>query len=70
MQAIKTVVKGSGFSNKLKVRSSWVTKAGTREVKNEEKYTTVPIPFVNDLCKIDGHYCKSIQGQFISPINR
>jgi hypothetical protein len=47
-----------------------VTKAGTREVKNEEKYTTVPIPFVNDLCKIDGHYCKSIQGRFISPINR
>jgi hypothetical protein len=51
MQAIKAVAEDSGFGHKPKERSSWVTKAGTREVKNKEKYTSASIPFVNDLCK-------------------
>ena len=50
-QVIKTMAEGSDFGHKSKGRSSWVTKAGTREVKSEEKYTTTPIPFVNDLSK-------------------
>jgi hypothetical protein len=51
MQAVKTVAEDSSFVHRPKGRSSWVTKAGTHEVKNEESYTTTPIPFVNDLCK-------------------
>jgi hypothetical protein len=51
MQAIKTVAEGSDFGHKPKGRSSWVTKSRTREGKNEEKYTTAFIPFVNNLCK-------------------
>jgi hypothetical protein len=51
MQVIKTVAEDNGFGHKPKGRSSRVMKAGIREVKNEEKYTTAPIPFVNDLCK-------------------
>jgi hypothetical protein len=32
-------------------RGGWLTKAGTCEVKNEEKHIIVLIPFVSDLCK-------------------
>jgi hypothetical protein len=45
------MAEGGDFDHKLKGRSSWLTKAGTCEVKNEEKYITALIPFVNDLCK-------------------
>jgi hypothetical protein len=51
MQAIKIVAEGSDFGHKPKGRSSWVMKARTREGKNEEKYNTASIPFVNDLCE-------------------
>jgi hypothetical protein len=51
MQAMKAMAKGGDFGHKSKVRSSWLTKAETCEVKNEEKYITTLIPFVNDLCK-------------------
>jgi hypothetical protein len=50
MQAIKTMTEDSNFGHKPKGRSGWVTKSRTREVKNEEKYATASIPFVNDLC--------------------
>jgi hypothetical protein len=51
MQAVETVAEDSGFDHKPKGRRSRGTKAGTREVKNKEKYTTAPILFVDDLCK-------------------
>ena len=50
-QAIMTIAEGSDFGHKSKGRSDWMTKAGTFKVKNEEKYITALIPFVNDLCK-------------------
>jgi hypothetical protein len=52
MQAVKTVAEDSSFSQILKERSNWMTKAGTRGVKDEEKYVVAPKLFVNDLCKI------------------
>jgi hypothetical protein len=70
MQAIRTMANGDDFDHKSKGGSGWLTKAGTCEGKNEEKYFTAQIPFVNDLCKIDVHYCKYILSQFVSPINR
>jgi hypothetical protein len=45
------MAEGSDFGHKSKGRSNSVTKIGTCEVKNEEKYITALIPFVNDLCK-------------------
>jgi hypothetical protein len=49
MQAVEIVAEDSGFDHKPKGRSSYGTKAGTRGVKDEEKYTTAPISFVNDM---------------------
>jgi hypothetical protein len=51
MQAINTMAKGGNLGHKSKGRSDWMTKAGTFKVKNEEKYITALIPFVNDLFK-------------------
>jgi hypothetical protein len=51
MQAVETMAEDSGFGHKPKGRSNCGTKAGTREVKDKEKYNTAPISFVNDLRK-------------------
>jgi hypothetical protein len=48
-QAKKIMTEGGDICHKSKGRSSWLTKARTCGVRNEEKYITVLIPSVNDL---------------------
>jgi hypothetical protein len=48
---MKAMAEGGDFGHKSEGRSSWLTKAGTCEVKTKENYITAIIPFLNDLCK-------------------